>query len=288
MFVWEFDPVILQLGSLQIRWYGVLYAFVFMGGFYLWRWQLLRGGHTEQQAERFLWLGVVGVLLGARLGHVFFYEPERYLANPIEILYFWKGGLASHGSTITLVLVLIFYAYREKMRVLEVIDRFAMSAALGSTLIRIGNFTNSEIVGRIVPPEHEKWGVKFPVHELGMKYLKWTDAEQAAALDKVPWRYPSQLVEIALGLFVLGSLYVVDRKLGEKRPLGLLTFLFFLLYFTGRFFVEYIKEYQAQFEDGTGLTMGQYLSLPFMAAGLAGLIYTFARRAHTDAPGGTT
>ncbi len=279
MFVWEFDPAILHIGSFEIRWYGLLYAFVFMGGFYLWRWQMLRGGHTEQQAERFLWLGVIGVLLGARLGHVFFYEPERYLKDPIQILYFWKGGLASHGSTITLVLVLIYFAWREKMRVLEVIDRFAMSAALGSTLIRIGNFTNSEIVGRIA--DSPKWAVKFPIHDVGMKYLKFSDAEKQAALVNVPWRYPSQLVEVALGLFVLGTLWLVDRKFGEKRPLGLLTFLFFLLYFTGRFFVEYIKEYQSEFESG-GLTMGQYLSLPFMATGLIGLIWTLTHKRSTD------
>jgi prolipoprotein diacylglyceryl transferase len=279
VFVWEFDPAILHIGSFEIRWYGLLYAFVFMGGFYLWRWQMLRGGHTEQQAERFLWLGVIGVLLGARLGHVFFYEPERYLKDPIQILYFWKGGLASHGSTITLVLVLIYFAWREKMRVLEVIDRFAMSAALGSTLIRIGNFTNSEIVGRIA--DSPKWAVKFPIHEYGVKYLKWSEAEQQAALANVPWRYPSQLVEVALGLFVLGTLWLFDRKFGEKRPLGLLTFLFFLLYFTGRFFVEYIKEYQSEFESG-GLTMGQYLSLPFMATGLIGLIWILTHRRPTD------
>jgi prolipoprotein diacylglyceryl transferase len=276
VFVWEWNPVILHLGSLQIRWYGVLYAFVFMGGFQLWRWQMLRGGHSEKQAERFLWLGVLGVLVGARLGHVFFYEPERYLAHPIEILYFWKGGLASHGATITLILVLIYFARREKMPILEVVDRFSMSAAWGATLVRIGNFTNSEIVGRVTDA---KWGVKFPVYDYGMRYLQLSQPERQQVLETVPWRYPSQLVEVALGLFVLGTLYLVDRKLGEKRPLGLLSFLFFVLYFTGRFCVEFIKEYQEEFNTThTGLTMGQYLSLPFIAIGLCGLVWIAVRR----------
>lgn len=280
MFVWKLNPVIIDLGPLQIRWYGVLYALVFMGGFYLWRWQMLRGGHSEQKAERFLWLGVLGVLVGARLGHVFFYEPERYLRDPIQILYFWKGGLASHGATVTLVLVLIYYAWREKMRILEVIDRFAMSAAWGATLIRIGNFTNSEIVGRVTT---EKWGVKFPIYDHGLKFLSLSPAEQQALIEATPWRYPSQLVEAALGILVLGVLFLVDRKLGERRPLGLLTFLFFLLYFSGRFAVEFIKEYQTLAADASALTMGQYLSLPFIALGAGGLVWVAIRRRATHA-----
>ncbi|MEZ4464614.1 MAG: prolipoprotein diacylglyceryl transferase [bacterium] len=107
-----------------------------------------RGGREKKQAERFLTIGVIAVI-SARLGHCLFYEPERYLKNPIEILKFWEGGLSSHGTTIALLFTFWYFARKEKMAFREVFDRISFSIAWGATLIRLGNFMNSEIVGRV-------------------------------------------------------------------------------------------------------------------------------------------
>lgn len=281
MFVWNIDPDLFHLpdflGGRGIRYYGVLYAMALMGGFYIWQWQMLRGGRTREAAERFLTVGVIAVIVGARLGHCFFYDWDKYKHNPIEILYFWQGGLASHGTTIALLLVMLWFARREKMPFREVIDRLSMSVAWGAALIRIGNFMNSEIVGRVTDGPFK---VKFPRHDRNMLAecpgecgrvaadLCGVISEKCVSFANVPWRHPSQLYEAAMGFAILALLWVVDRKYGEKRPLGLLGSLFLLVYFTGRFTVEYVKEFQTLQE---GLTMGQYLSLPFMALGAFGV-----------------
>jgi len=254
VFVWDVSPVMLTLGPIQIRYYGLLFALMMIGGYYIWQWQMLRGGHTRSEAEGFFLWGSVAVIVGSRLGQVLFYDPERYLANPIKILYVWRGGQASHGATLGLLLVLVLYARHLELSKLEVLDRFSMSAALGALMVRIGNIMNSEIVGRVsdVP-----WAVKFPrcVYDSGLP------------LDRVPARHPSQLYEVFLGLFVLLALYLVDRKYREERPLGLLAALFFVLYFSGRFLVEFFKEYQTLSPDRSFLTMGQWLSIPFVLFG---------------------
>ena len=204
MFVWDVSPILLSAGPIHVRYYGLLFALMLIGGYYLWQWQMLRGGHTQQQAEGFFLWGAIAVIAGARLGQVLFYNPARYLAHPIEILYIWRGGLASHGATIGLVLVLYLYARHEKLSKLEVLDRFSMSAALGATMVRLGNFMNSEIVGRVTDVP---WAVKFPrcVYD---RHLP---------LDLVPGRHPSQFYEAFLGLFVLLTLYFVDKKYKEER-----------------------------------------------------------------------
>lgn len=297
MFVWNVDPVLFHLpeflGGRGIRYYGVLYALTLMGGFYVWQWQMLRGGHTRKQAERFLTMGVIAVIAGARLGHCLFYEPERYLKDPIRILYFWEGGLASHGSTVALIAVLIYFARTEKMSIREVLDRFSMSAAVGATLIRVGNFMNSEIVGRITDGP---FGVKFPRHdrtalapcpgECGQvaSDVCGVIGDQCLSFAQVPWRHPSQLYEVALGTGVFLLLFLVDRYFGEKRPLGLLGFLFIGVYFTGRFLVEFVKEYQSLEAQESLLTMGQYLSIPFIIVGALGVAKALRDRETTPRP----
>lgn len=270
--VWQPDPVLIEIGPLAIRYYGVIYAVALMGAFYLFRWQMLRAGHPEKEADTFLTMGVIGAIVGARLGHVFFYDAERYLADPITILYIHKGGLASHGATISLVLVLFYYAWRFRLHFAEVFDRFSLGAAWAATLIRVGNFMNSEIVGR---PTGTDWGVKFPRHDRPDLFRGDAVADPQAyeaALADIPLRHPSQLYEVGLGVIVFLALWIVDRKLGERRPRGLMGGMFFLLYFTGRFIVEFFKDFQTLDANDSFLTMGQYLSLPFMAIGLVWII----------------
>lgn len=297
MFVWNIDPVLFYLpdflGGRGIRYYGVLYALTLMLGFYVWQWQMLRGGHTRKQAERFLTMGVIAVIGGARLGHCLFYEPERYLKDPIRILYFWEGGLASHGSTVALIAVLIYFARTEKMPIREVLDRFSMSAAVGATLIRFGNLMNSEIVGRITDGP---LAVKFPRHDRAALEACPQACESVASsvcgfingqcqsFANVPWRHPSQLYEGALGIGVFLLLFLVDRHYREDRPLGLLGFLFIGVYFTGRFVVEFFKEYQSLEARESLLTMGQYLSIPFIIIGFLGVYDALKRRQRTPRP----
>src|SRR5688572_28821101 len=237
---------------LEIRWYSLLFVCVFLGGYSLFNWQIRRGGGGDEVAGDFIVYGVLGVLLGARLGHVLFYDLDHALEDPAWIFKIWTGGLASHGAVIGLVLVMYLFTRRHRVSFLEGADRFAFSATLGATLVRVGNFFNSEILGR---PTNADWGVRFPL----------ADGPNA------PLRYPTQLYEVGLGLFVMLVLYLVDRQLKEKRPRGLLISIFFTLYFAGRFLVEFYKEYQVLSPEQTPLTMGQYLSIPGFLLGVYGI-----------------
>jgi phosphatidylglycerol---prolipoprotein diacylglyceryl transferase len=140
----------------------------------------------------------------------------------------WEGGLASHGAAAGLIAALVYFARREGLPLVEAMDRFSMSAAIGAVSVRIGNFLNSEVVGR---KTDLPWAVKFPrsLYDHGLP------------LDQAPARHPSQVYEALLGLGVLLILYLTDRRLGEDRPLGLLAGFFLLLYFSGRFFTEFFK-----------------------------------------------
>ena len=263
--VWDLDPVILHLGPLQLRYYGLIFASMLYVGFLIWRKQMLRGGHSLELAERFLIWAVVSVLIGARLGHCLFYEPERYLSDPITILFFWEGGLASHGATIAVPIGLYLYCRKYRLRYLEALDRIAMPTAVAAASVRMGNFLNSEIVGR---PTDVPWAVDFVRYDIIMN-------------QPPTCRHPSQLYEFAMGLFILLALYLTDRFAGkEKRPLGLLAGLFLVLYFAGRFTVEFFKEFQTLEESS--LTMGQYLSIVPFSVGVILLAWVFSKRIPTE------
>jgi prolipoprotein diacylglyceryl transferase len=259
-FTWNVDPVLAHLGPIQLRWYSLIFVLVFLGGYWLLKWQVKRGGGDEEDAGDFIVYGVLGVLVGSRLGHVLFYDLDKALKDPFWVLRIWEGGLASHGAVIGLILAMYLFCKRRRIPFLEGADRFAFSAALGATLVRVGNWFNSEIVGR---PTNGTWGVRLP------------------RFDRVPdppLRHPSQLYEVALGLFVFGALYVFDKKLGEeKRPRGALISLFFVLYFAGRFLVEFFKEHQTH-QPTPYITMGQYLSIPGFLLGVYGLVWSFKHR----------
>ncbi len=244
-----------------LRYYSMLFVGVFLGGYAFLDWQIQRGGGGEEVAGDFIVYGVLGVLVGSRLGHVLFYDLDHALQDPVWILEIWTGGLASHGAVVGLIIAMYIFTKRRGVPFLEGADRFSYSAALGATLVRVGNFFNSEIVGRKVPDQ--SWGVRFPRHDRGSDLLE------------VPLRYPTQIYEVFLGLFVLLCLYVADKKTGEeKRPRGLLISIFFLVYFTGRFCIEFFKEFQGQDPETSLLTTGQILSIPGFFLGLVGVIWT--------------
>jgi len=255
-FTWNIDPIFLHLGPLALRYYSLLFVGVFLGGYALLKWQIERGGGDEDDAGDFIVYGVFGVLIGARLGHVIFYDWKKALADPVWIFEIWKGGLASHGATAGLIFAMWLFTRRRGVPFLEGADRFAFSAALGATLVRVGNFFNSEIVGR---PTDQTWGVRFPRYDGNFHG---------------PFRYPTQFYEAGLGLLVMLVLYLVDRWAGkERRPRGLLISVFFAVYFTGRFFVEYFKAYQT-LPTSYPLTMGQLLSIPAALLGYVGIAWS--------------
>jgi phosphatidylglycerol:prolipoprotein diacylglycerol transferase len=242
-----------------IRYYSMLFVVVFLGGHALLKWQIERAGGSAEDANDFIVYGVLGVLLGARLGHVLFYDLDKALADPFWVFKIWTGGLASHGAVIGLITAMWLFTKRRGIPFLEGADRFSFSAALGATLVRIGNLLNSEIVGK---KTDGTWGFRFPHFE-----------------RDPPLRHPSQIYEITLGLFVLGMLFLVDKKLGkEKRPRGAMISTFFALYFCGRFVVEFYKEFQPGEDMGSLLRMGQILSLPGILIGFYGLYWSLTRK----------
>ncbi len=266
-FTWDIDPILVHFPAWLswlpvdgIRYYSLLYVGVFLGGYKLLDWQIRRAGGDPEDANDFVLYGVIAVLAGARMGHVFFYEWDRFVQDPLWLFSIHEGGLASHGAAIALFLALYLFTKFRRQSFVEGCDRFAFSAALGAILVRVGNFFNSEIVGR---PTGSDWGVRFP------------------RFDRVPdppLRHPSQLYEVFLGLVVMAALFVLDRALGkEKRPRGVLISSFMALYFTGRFIVEFFKEYQPG-EAGVGLSTGQWLSLLPALGGYVGLVLSFRRR----------
>jgi prolipoprotein diacylglyceryl transferase len=268
-FVWNIDPDIVEIGVFKIRYYGVIFAAMIYIGFLLWRKQMLRARYEPALAERFLYWGVVAVIAGSRLGHCLFYEPARYLADPLSILFVWEGGLSSHGATIGLVLALLLFARKNNLWMTEVLDRFSFSAAVGATAVRLGNFMNSEIVGR---PSDVPWAIVFPRYDCGPDRL----------CPMAQPRHPSQLYEVGIGLLVLLTLWLVDRFAGkEQRPRGLLASVFLIEYFALRFAVEFFKEGQTEW-DHIFLTMGQYLSIPGVLAGIA--LMTWAIRHRNNLP----
>lgn len=273
MFVWDFDPKLIEIGSFQVRWYGVLFAVMLMVSFNAWRKQVVRTGRTDAEAEKFLTLGVIAVIGGSRLGHVLFYAPEHYLKNPLDILKVWEGGLASHGASIALLFALWYWGRKHRMGMIELLDRFSFSAAIGVIFVRLGNFTNSEIVGRITDPERAPFAIKFVRSSFDAK----ARLADPVGFSEIPWRHPAQLYEAFIGAVVLGILLWVDRRFGERRPLGLCGSIFLLGYFGGRCISESFKEYEGFGTPELGFTTGQALSLPFALAGLVGLVLALRR-----------
>jgi phosphatidylglycerol:prolipoprotein diacylglycerol transferase len=256
--VHNIDPIFLKIGSFQIRYYGLFFAAAMIQGGYFWTRQIVRSGRTVSDALPLIWIGIFGVLIGGRIVHVLFYTFEQFLDNPLILIALGRGGYASHGSTLGLLTALFIYSRLYKMPYVEALDRCTLSIPLATSLVRMGNFFNSEIVGR---PADVPWAVIFSRYD-------WM-----VGMPPTP-RHPSQLYEVAIGIVVFVILYLTDRKLGEARPRGLMAGLILTSYFTLRFFVEFFKTYQA-LDPSFPLTMGQILSIPFAAAGLALIIRAF-------------
>ena len=253
---WNVDPEIISFGPLAIRYYGLLFAIAFVLGYRLMTKMYKLEGKRLEDLDSLFFTMFLSTLLGARLGHCFFYEADYYLAHPIEILMVWHGGLASHGAAIGILLGLWIYTRKHRDQpYLWLVSRMSITVALAGFFIRTGNFFNSEILGH---PSVLPWAVIF------------------SRVDKMP-RHPAQLYEAFSYLLIFCLLnFLYNRSKGKISPYTL-TGLFFTLVFSARFILEFFKENQAEFEYQLPLHMGQLLSLPLIALGLMLLLQGFKK-----------
>ncbi len=252
-FVHDISPLLLRLGPFNLTYYRVFAIGVIVFGFILWRWQMRRGGYSEKLAWIALPWVVFVLFVGIRITHCLFYDPEYYFSQPWRILDIRRGGFASHGALAGCIIAFYIYGRTFGLPALEMMDRFCFSSATGAGLVRLGNFFGSEIVGRETTLP---WGVRF---------MNYDNGELV--------RHPTQIYEVILAILVFIALLVADRRAGrEKRPPGLMLGLFMVLCFGGRFFIEFVKEYQVLDPSSSALTMGQYLSTIPVVAGIA-LLY---------------
>jgi len=260
---WNVDPEIFNIGQLSIRWYGLLFASAFLSGYIVFTRFLATERLSSEMLDQLLIYIAVGTVIGARLGHCFFYEPDYFLKNPLEILKIWKGGLASHGAAIGILLSLWLYVRKYKLSFLWMIDRIVIVVALGGAFIRLGNLFNSEIYGS---PTELPWGFEFVRDKL-------YDSNTGELLATVA-RHPTQLYEALSYILIFVLLFTFYRKRHLKVRDGFIFGVFMILLFAARFFIEFVKNDQVAFEGGMSLNMGQWLSLPFIFAGVLMILLT--------------
>lgn len=244
--VWNVRPELFQLGPLTLRWYGLFFAVLFTLGYVMVRWQFQIEKRDTSHLDLLLMYLVAGTIIGARLGHVFVYEPDYYLRNPLQIPAVWQGGLASHGGAAGVLIAVWLFCRRYRYSYLWLLDRIAVPTALAGFFIRMGNLFNSEILGR---PSEVPWAFVF------------------RRVDDLP-RHPAQLYEALAYLLAFVVLLALYRRWKSATPRGVLLGGFLVLVFLARFLIEFVKERHAAYEQALPLSMGQWLSLPFVLAGL--------------------
>ncbi len=253
----QFNPIALEFGPLAIRWYGLMYLVAFLQFWWLGRMRLkTMPGWTTQHLDDLLFYGTLGVILGGRLGQVLFYEPGYYFNHPLEILAVWHGGMSFHGGFLGVLAAMIWWSKKHTRSWLETTDFIAPLVPLGLAAGRIGNFINGELWGRPADPDLP-WAMIFP-----------------QAGDFLP-RHPSQLYHVGLeGLALFVVLWFYSRT---SRPRGAVSGLFLIGYGACRFVTEYFREPDSGiFGHSYTISMGQWLSLPMIVAGLA--LFVWSRR----------
>ena len=263
----QFNPVALSLGPIQIHWYGLTYLvafglFLFLAARRVGKPWYAEAGWTRRDVEDMLFYGVVGVVVGGRLGYALFYKPGHYLANPLEILQVWKGGMSFHGGFLGVVLALMWFGVQRKRSWLQIGDIVAPCAPTGLASGRVGNFINGELWGRAADPSLP-WAMVFP--------------QSGSAIA----RHPSQVYQFLLeGLLLFLLLWWYGRK---PRAPGRVMAAFIIGYGVFRFIAEYFRQPDAHLGLlALGMSMGQWLCLPMIATG-AGLWWWFGRRAEARA-----
>ena len=261
---WHVDPVLFQVGPLQVRWYSLLFISGFILGWFIFKGYCRREKISENMLDPLLYTLLIATIVGARLGHCLFYQPDYYLGSWKgfwEIFMPWKGGLASHGGAIALILAMWWFAkkFGKKYGVdfMWLLDHLCIAVAFAGCFIRLGNLFNSEIYGDVTSLP---WGFIFEI--------------KGETLPK----HPTQLYE-AFSYLILGLvMYRLYKKKLDTLPKGFFFGLFLVGCFGMRFLIEFIKEPQVGFEESMALNMGQLLSLPFIIIGIAALVIAYKKK----------
>ena len=255
---WDVDPILLSIGNFQIRYYGLLFITGFYLGYYMFRYFFRREEKPLDLLDALLWTLMICTVVGARLGHCLFYQPDYYLANPGEILKVWEGGLASHGGTIAIMIGMWWfikkYGRKHNFGYIWLLDRLAIATAFAAMFIRLGNLMNSEIYGH---QTSLPWG-----------FIFLQNGETVA-------KHPTQLYEALCYLGTGIVLFCIYKYALPKIKEGLLLGIFFIGIFFSRFLIEFVKENQVSFEEGMTLNMGQLLSIPFVLLGIFLIVRSF-------------
>lgn len=264
---WNVNPEIFHLGPfhlgqyligpLAVRWYGLFFAVGFLSGYYQGE-RMFKFENIDLKwlESLFIYL-IVATIIGARLGHVLFYGWDYYSQHPAEIIKVWHGGLASHGGALGIFIALIWWSKKVSKRpVLWILDRVVVPTALVAAMIRMGNLMNSEIYGI---PTNLPWGIIFE-----------RNGETVA-------KHPTQIYEALAYLATFGVMLYTYWKTELRNRQGFIVGVFFVMVFLARFLIEFIKEDQEAFERGMALNMGQWLSIPFVLAGIYFIVRALKR-----------
>ncbi len=254
-FVWNVDPVLISFGPLQVHWYGLLFAAAILSGLEFMKWVYRLENKDENTLEPLFLYAVIGIVIGARLGHCLFYDPDYYLAHPMKIFAVWEGGLASHGGGLGVLIALYYGCKKYKIDFLWLIDRLVIPTALFGFFVRMGNFMNSEILGK---PSELPWAIVF------------------SRVDSLP-RHPAQLYEAFSYLVIFFLLTYIYKKNYKQLQKGFLFGLFLVLVFSARFLIEFVKVKQADYSLGIGLSTGQLLSIPFLLVGIGFMVWSYKK-----------
>ncbi|HEY0847092.1 MAG TPA: prolipoprotein diacylglyceryl transferase [Noviherbaspirillum sp.] len=253
------DPIAFSIGPVSVHWYGIMYLFAFVQFLVLGRVRarqphMVAAGWKPEDLDDMLFYGVLGVVLGGRLGEVVFYNPGYYFSHPLEILAIWKGGMSFHGGFIGVLVAMGLWAKKRGMRIVDVYDFIAPMVPLGYAAGRIGNFINAELPGRVADPSLP-WAMIWP------------------NVDNLP-RHPSPIYQALVdGVLLFIVVWIYARK---QRPPLAVGAMFVGLYGAARFFTEYFRtpDYEVVFA-GITISAGQMLSLPMIAFGVIALLITY-------------
>ncbi len=254
---WDIDPTLISIGSFEIMYYGLFWVVAFMAAMEVFKRMLKHEGRDVKLVDSAFIYCFIATIVGARLGHCLFYEPEYYLLNPVEILNIRGGGLASHGASFGLLVGLYMFAKKNKLTYIWTLDHITATIPLAGAFVRIGNLFNSEIYGT---ETSMPWGFIFV-----------RNGETVA-------KHPTQIYEALVYVLLFGLLmWLYYKKDAAKRP-GLMFAVFLIFLFGSRIIIEIIKMPQVSFEEGMALNMGQILSIPFVLGGFILLYYSLTGR----------
>jgi phosphatidylglycerol---prolipoprotein diacylglyceryl transferase len=258
---WDINPDIFTIPIINhpVRWYGLLFALAFLISQQIMYFIYKKEGRPVSEVDTLTIYAVVATIVGARLGHVLFYDPVHYFENPHKIIMIWEGGLASHGGVIGILIAVYLFARKTNVNYLWTLDRISIVASLTFCMIRLGNLMNSEMIGI---PTNLPWAFIF------------------TSTDNIP-RHPAQLYEAIHYFFWFIVLFVGWYRLRDRMRNGLLFSWSLIILFSFRFVDEFFKIDQVEFEQGMIFNMGQLLSIPFILTGIVILISNIGKKRET-------